>query len=128
MPGQLPFEFGGEVGEFGERQPLAQPGQCGGAFAQLFRCRGIQQQQLAVLAGSDSWIVRESRLVRRTTRAFSITICALMPPNPIADTPALTGWSAGHSSAVSGSRRAGFGPASSGWVSWCPVAGGITWW
>ena len=78
--------------------------------AQVGGVGGVEQQQLGVLAG------RRRRRVRASSRragsgpgACSSAMWVLMPPKPIAETPARTGWPAGQGSASRGTCSGGVG-------------------
>ena len=118
----------GQVAELGEGHPRRHRRQLADPAPQVGDAGGVDQQQLAVLPGAHQPLHLRSDLARRCPADCSSTTWVLMPPKPIDDTPARIGPSAGHSSAVLGTRSAGRSPSSSGCGSRWPVAGGITWW
>ncbi len=106
--------------------PRSRPGARPARASDSASARG-EQQQLGVLPGGEQLaLARPPATGGAAAGAPSITTWALMPPKPMAETPARSGWPAGQGSPRSEMRSAASGPWNQGCGSSQPVAGGIT--
>ncbi len=100
-----------EVGQLSAREAGRDPGQPLGLVRQGVRVHRGEQQQLGVLPGGEQLALARRQRPPAGAGSPSIARCALIPPNPMAETPARSGRPAGQGSPPE-ARNAAAGPVS----------------